>query len=761
MAINLEVEILGEFRSLSKATKGSEKALKGLERSAQSVSRSINAAFATIGLGLSLRELSQGIKLVTKAASDDRKAQALLATQLRNSTDATEEQIAAVEDDINALSNLTGVLDDDLRPAMSTLVRSTGDITTSTELLTLALDISAATGKDLNSVALVLAKAYNGNTTSLRKLIPALKEGEDWQKQLKEQFEGSAEAAGNLDPYTKLTVIFENLKEQIGTAFLPILERFAQWFVDNQDKVIEFTDKAVAYLDEKLNQATVRIPEYLDKVKEFFGYIQEIASGEVSSGNPLAPLADGINQVVAVAQNLIRFFKGIVAIVDGLVQGLFGFIPGFDSLGSAINTLTGWLGDLGDWLSETGGRAIGFIASFFVPFGKAFSVLGTVFKAILPRLSGVFSWFVKLLNPAKILQTVGHGLISVWSFVSRVFEVLYKAVKFVFGIYSKFANAVFNAWARVIQFGKALSSIIGFAGKVNEVFQKLKKPLDSVLTIIRNIINAAQSAWGWLQDILGIDGEEVDVTVNVKRNDIYSGPKPGEPGFIGPVALSQEELDALKNANVDTDTTSVNTATNKLKERVKKFIDAFKAATQKVIDAAKNMREAMQAMANDFRDTIGAAFGTIERGATFAFRPEMIIRKLKRVVEASKNFAADLQRIKDAGGDQGLIDELIGMGAEQGGIAAAGLAGNLPALQQITALRSQVGAVGKSAFQLSQERLDSEAELIAAIKALKKVVVDNTVRAKTNININARMSAAEIVAEIKRYERLNGRVFSN
>ena len=60
-----------------------------------------------------------------------------------------------------------GVADDQLRPAFANLARATGDVTKSQELLTLSTNISAATGKDLESVSIALSKAYGGNVAGL------------------------------------------------------------------------------------------------------------------------------------------------------------------------------------------------------------------------------------------------------------------------------------------------------------------------------------------------------------------------------------------------------------------------------------------------------------------------------------------------------------------------------------------------------------------------------------------------------------------
>jgi hypothetical protein len=121
------------------------------------------------------------------------------------------------------------VLDDDLRPALADAVRATGSLDRGQSLLNLALDISAAKGKNLGSVTNALSKAYGGQYTSLQKLLPGVKLGVNFYADLTKQFKGSAEAAADLNPYQRLQVIFENLKEEVGTALLPLVKQFAEY----------------------------------------------------------------------------------------------------------------------------------------------------------------------------------------------------------------------------------------------------------------------------------------------------------------------------------------------------------------------------------------------------------------------------------------------------------------------------------------------------------------------------------------------------
>jgi hypothetical protein len=117
-------------------------------------------AFGALGIAAGTAAVAIGVDAV-KAAVEDQKSQELLADALRNSTKATDGQIKSTEDYIKKTQLATGVSDSKLRPALGNLARATGDVTKAQELNTLALDISVATGKDVETISLALAKAYS------------------------------------------------------------------------------------------------------------------------------------------------------------------------------------------------------------------------------------------------------------------------------------------------------------------------------------------------------------------------------------------------------------------------------------------------------------------------------------------------------------------------------------------------------------------------------------------------------------------------
>ena len=230
--------------------KGFEKAIlqiKALETTSQKAGFIAGKAFLPAVAAMGALTVAAGYSI--KAAVEDEAAQAQLARALVNVTNATDAQIASVEEQINAMQMATGVADDELRPAFASLLRGTNNVAMATDALSLAMDISAGTGQDLAGVSDALAKAYGGNFKALKQLSPEIygmiKDGaslDDVMAALAGTFGGSAAtAAGTAQgQFKRLNVALDEAKESIGkallpaiTAVLPYLIKFGTWAADH------------------------------------------------------------------------------------------------------------------------------------------------------------------------------------------------------------------------------------------------------------------------------------------------------------------------------------------------------------------------------------------------------------------------------------------------------------------------------------------------------------------------------------------------
>jgi len=228
LKLNLLADVDQFGRSLNKADNDAKGFAGGLKKYGKMAA----AAFAVAGAAAAAYAIKIGVDGV-RAAVEDEASQKQLAEALKNTTNATDAQIASTEEYITKQQLAFGVADTKLRPALANLARATGDVGKAQQLTNLAMDIAQATNKDLESVSLSLAKAYNGNIGALTKLgIPlddAIKKSGDFnlvQGELVRLFGGAAKA--NTETYAgQLAIVTERvgeLKESIGVALLPTMK---------------------------------------------------------------------------------------------------------------------------------------------------------------------------------------------------------------------------------------------------------------------------------------------------------------------------------------------------------------------------------------------------------------------------------------------------------------------------------------------------------------------------------------------------------
>jgi hypothetical protein len=308
----LNVEILGEFKKLTAATKGAEGNLAGLNKTASSISSGMIKALGAIGVGFSLGFIKNEFEQASKAAIEDVKSMELLSVAMQNTGKATAGTVREAEEQIKQMQIQSAVADDVLRPAFQKLFIATGDVTQSSKLLQVALDASAATGKDLDSVTQAMAKSLAGQDTALLKLIPSLRGAEDPLAELEKTFKGAAKAAADTDPYQRINIIFGELQEQIGMALLPLLNDFSEWLTTPQ------------------GQETLQ--EVVDGIVEIITGLTEMAKWVVDNKDWLAPMVVAIGGVTTawnlatVAVNGFKTAAGIGAVVAAVGAGTVGTV---------------------------------------------------------------------------------------------------------------------------------------------------------------------------------------------------------------------------------------------------------------------------------------------------------------------------------------------------------------------------------------------------------------------------------------------------
>ena len=165
----VKIQFDADFSDLQKGLKSTEGEIEGFGSKVGDFGKKAGVAFGVAAVAAAAYATTLLIDGVQSAIADEA-AQAKLATTLKNVAGATDEQIKATENYILQTSLATGITDDELRPSLERLVRSTKDVEEAQKLQALAIDIAAGSGKSLEAVSNALAKSSEGQNTALGKL---------------------------------------------------------------------------------------------------------------------------------------------------------------------------------------------------------------------------------------------------------------------------------------------------------------------------------------------------------------------------------------------------------------------------------------------------------------------------------------------------------------------------------------------------------------------------------------------------------------
>ena len=319
----LKLEILAETKQFVQDIKDGEKQVESFGDKATKMGKIAAAAFAAAAAAAAAYAVKLAVDGV-KAAIEDEAAQLRLANALKNVTGATEAQISAVEEQILKTSLATGVADDQLRPALQRLATATGSVTKSQDLLTLALDISAATGKSVESVSNALGKAYEGNTASLTRLGVGLSSAEiktlgleGTVKQLAETFGGAATVQANTfeGQIQRLRVGFDEAKESIGARLLPILKETLDYVINTViPQFVKFKDNALKPITDAIENNREGFEKFVAFLKNFVIPFLIQAFGQ--SLETIGKIAGGVITVISKVTSFIS--SAVNAAIDGI-----------------------------------------------------------------------------------------------------------------------------------------------------------------------------------------------------------------------------------------------------------------------------------------------------------------------------------------------------------------------------------------------------------------------------------------------------------
>lgn len=791
MSLNLEVQILGEYKNLSKATKGASRQLYNLQNTTKKISRSINATLGTIGVGLSLGAVFRGMKSMIAQASE-----------LEQSLGATEAVFGEFSSSIIANSKKAagafGLSANDYLQSTNLIGAQLKNLGLSTEeyakkandLVGLGADLAATFGGTTYDAVQALSAVFRGEYNqvekygiSIRKSDINARVAETSQRKLTGAMLKQAEALAGIDILYEQTTAsqgqfareantmagamqimkasFSTISTTIGEAFIPAIVSFSTWMIANIPQIQALADAISIKLQAAFTDTGNSAQTFGAKVITAITDLTSFLNGTATVGNVFYDISEKMKPFLDLVGAFGELGKGLIEVLNGLFDGLFGWIGLLSGGEATVGGFAGFVKFLGEVLQNVG-YWIGIVISFFIPFGKGFAIAGEV----ISKFGGIVG---KMLGGAdKVVRTALSGVVK---FIEGVIGVVQKLL----GI--KVESAVLKAG------DAAAGAAKGFGAMDDAASRAIKNQgkFADALSKIPGVAKKADKGLGALRSGIGAIGGAMAGTTGKQYSGPMIDPKTGKslipkttttPTYGETAAQKKARLAAEAKAKAAAERAAAKAKADAeaaaAKKKAEEDLQLFKDRVQKLVDTVKDAladaKQRIKTASESFRDAVGVSFGIITNGAFEVFDVDRVIRKMKRLVESSKNFASDLEKLRNQGADQSLIDELIGLGPGTGSTAASNLLSS-GKLSEYLGLRTQLGNTGAAAGAQGNlaEFGVSVDDLTGVLTTLNKTLEEGAGQTY-NITISnaANMSANDIIAAIKKYEKTAGKkVFSN
>jgi len=397
---DIAVKFTGDSSDLERASDKAERSIADTGKSMGGSLAGLAGPAAIAGAAIA------GVAMVgwdlAQSAMEDEAAASQLAQQLRQAAGASDEAVAGAETYIETLSKAAAVADDELRPALATLATATGDTTKAQDLLALATDISAGTGKDLGTVTQALAKAQLGSIGGLSKLGIATEDAdgkalslEETLAKARDTFKGAGEAAANTSAggMKKAQIGFDEFKESIGAKLLPVLGTLSTFFTE---KVLPGIESLVAWVEENWPRIMEQIgPSLTDLQNLVTEVLTNISSFWNEWGDEIMTIVGRIAELwVTEIATKIRIVVAIITWIADTIKAFWAewgdeIMTGVKAVADFIGGVIEWIGafwlEWGDEITE-GARTAFDIIMGIVRF--AMDVIGSVIKFVTSVITG-------------------------------------------------------------------------------------------------------------------------------------------------------------------------------------------------------------------------------------------------------------------------------------------------------------------------------------------------------------------------------------
>jgi hypothetical protein len=458
---DIAVRFTGDSRDLERASENAERSLTDTGKSMGGALAGL-AGPATIAAAAVAGVAIVGYDLA-KAAAEDEASMAQLEQQLRQAASAGDEAVAGAEAFVSALSKSAAIADDELRPSLAKLATATGDTAKAQDLLALATDISAGSGKDLGAVTDALAKAALGSTGGLSKLGLATEDAagkamplEDILAKARDTFAGAGEAAANTSEggLKKAAIGFDELKESIGAKLLPVLGGLGAFL---NDTVLPGFESLVAWAEEQW-------PKFLEAIRPTLTEVGELVRTVIDKLQ--AFWDENGESIMAGIGEVVRLWKEVLSVelqaAGEVLKTVFDEVAKFwDENGDEIMAT---LREVATFISDTANT----IRAFWTEWGDeimavariAFDTIQSVIRVAMDVIFGIIRFVAAIIRGDwsaafdALKDTAQKGVDFVVGLMARIGDLIARALGGLADLITRPFKAAFNSiadlWNRTV-----------------------------------------------------------------------------------------------------------------------------------------------------------------------------------------------------------------------------------------------------------------------------------------------------------------------
>lgn len=206
-------------------------AATGFKSGMSTISGAMSSTTAKVASGMAALGIASWLKGSVDVARQSEAGMAKLANTVKTSGADWKTWEGSLKDSLASASAMSGYSKGELRNALIGLTTTTNNVGASQQMLGTVMDLARRKNMNMEQAAMLVGKAYNGQTGALKKLgieLPKGAKGMEAVDAIQKRVAGSAKAYGDSSAgaQDKFNNSLKGLQSTVGTSLLPYITKF-------------------------------------------------------------------------------------------------------------------------------------------------------------------------------------------------------------------------------------------------------------------------------------------------------------------------------------------------------------------------------------------------------------------------------------------------------------------------------------------------------------------------------------------------------